>query len=79
MSGSAYVLPSPYYEDDLVTLYHGDVRAMRLPVACESTAWVTDPPYPNNAGHFDDAVDTACALFASLNEDGDEFADLQAA
>lgn len=47
----------PYYSDDAVTLYHGDCREVpgleRVPTV------VTDSPYPNNAGHFDDAVDAA--------------------
>lgn len=47
---------TPYYADDLVTLYHCDARRMpQQPVG----AVVTDPPYPNNAGHFTDAVGVA--------------------
>lgn len=45
----------PYYQDSLVTIYHGDCREV-LPTITEEAVLVTDPPYPNRAGHFDDAV-----------------------
>lgn len=39
-------LPEPYYSDDLVTLYHGDCRAVLAEMSDESVAAViTDPPY----------------------------------
>ena len=50
-------LPTPYYEKDGIVIYHGDCREI-LPHV-EADAVVTDPPYPNNAGHFDDAVEAA--------------------
>jgi DNA modification methylase len=37
------------------TLYLGDCREI-LPTLGKVDAVVTDPPYPNGAGHFDDAV-----------------------
>ncbi len=51
----------PYYADDWVTIYHGDCREI---LTCRDlheikATVVTDPPYPNNAGHFDDAVEAA--------------------
>jgi hypothetical protein len=48
---------TPYYQDDLVTIYHGDAGV--------ADALVTDPPYPNNAGHFDDDVPAARQLLGT--------------
>jgi site-specific DNA-methyltransferase (adenine-specific) len=47
----------PYYEDEAVTIYHGDCREI-LPTL-EVDVLVTDPPYPNNAGHFDAGIAAA--------------------
>lgn len=38
------VAPQPYYQDELVTLYHGDCREV-LPSLSEIRLIVTDPPY----------------------------------
>ena len=51
----------PYYEQGGITIYHGDCRDV-LPGL--DGVLVTDPPYPNNAGHFDDAVPIAREVLA---------------
>lgn len=52
----------PYYEDTNsgITIYLGDCREVlpSLPVG----ALVSDPPYPNNAGHFNDGIQAARAV-----------------
>lgn len=57
--------PKPYYEDEAVTIYHGNALEVYQSVA--SDVLVSDPPYPNNAGHFDDAVADAYGLLAEWN------------
>jgi len=40
------------------TLYHGDALEI-LPQLYPVDAVITDPPYPNRAGHFDADIETA--------------------
>lgn len=47
----------PYYEASGITIYHGDCRHV-LP-SIEADVLVTDPPYPNRAGHFDNGIEAA--------------------
>lgn len=51
--------PAPYYEDDLVTLYRGDCRDILPALSLTPDLVLTDPPYPNKAGHFGDGIATA--------------------
>ena len=44
------------------TLYCGDCREI-LPTLGKVDAVVTDPPYPNNAGHFLDGIASAKLVF----------------
>lgn len=46
----------PYWQGDGITLYHGDCRNI---ANVRADAVISDPPYPNGAGHFDAAVEVA--------------------
>lgn len=45
---------TPYYQDDAVTIYHGDMRDLSLPSVA---AVVTDPPYGETSLTWDQWVD----------------------
>jgi hypothetical protein len=51
----------PYYEDGYVTIYHGDAREF----SGRADLLLSDPPYPNNAGHFLDGIEAAEAVLAA--------------
>ena len=51
-------MQKPYYQDSAVTIYHGDCREV-LPYLPSVELVLTDPPYPNNAGHFVEGIAAA--------------------
>ena len=56
-----------YYEHAGITIYHGDCREVLPSLAAD--ALVTDPPYPNNAGHFLDGIETAREVLGAWKRD----------
>jgi site-specific DNA-methyltransferase (adenine-specific) len=64
---------TPYYEDEWVTLYHGDCRQVLPPLGVAADAVVTDPPYGEVSLEWDtwqagwvEAVGQAVPAVASL-------------
>ena len=56
-------MAKPYYQDKHATIYHGDAREV-LPTLEPVDLVLTDPPYPNCAGHFDDGIPAARAALS---------------
>jgi len=56
----------PYYQDSFVTLYNADATELALPPV---ELVLTDPPYPNKAGHFDADVEAAIRFMAAYQCD----------
>jgi len=57
----------PYYQDDFVTLYHGDCREI-VPQLGKFDLLLTDPPYGKVKGDFDDAWTNRPAMLESCKE-----------
>jgi site-specific DNA-methyltransferase (adenine-specific) len=45
--------PTPFYEDDTVTIYHGDCRAVLAQLDIEPALVLTDPPYGDTSLEWD--------------------------
>ncbi|HEV1992482.1 MAG TPA: DNA methyltransferase [Candidatus Dormibacteraeota bacterium] len=56
---------TPYYSHAGITIYHGDCREV-LP-GLDTTLLVTDPPYPNNGGHFEESIEAARSVLSDWN------------
>jgi site-specific DNA-methyltransferase (adenine-specific) len=58
-----WLVIEPYYQEDGITLYNARCEDV-LPQLTERWDLVlTDPPYPNGAGHFEDGIEAARWLF----------------
>lgn len=55
---------NPYYEDESVTLWHGDCREILPSVTADAV--ISDPPYPNNASHFLDGIRAAVEVMGTF-------------
>ncbi|MER7047752.1 DNA-methyltransferase [Streptomyces jumonjinensis] len=58
--------PTPYYSDDHVTLYHGDMRDLLPTLGVTADCIVTDPPYNDTALAWDRWPDGWPALAAAV-------------
>lgn len=58
----------PYWRNDKhdLSIYHGDCLEVMPALGREFDLCLTDPPYPNNAGWFDEGVSTARRVLGSL-------------
>ena len=53
------------FQSENCTLYHGDCREW----SGKADVLLTDPPYPNNAGHFDGGIEAARAVLKAWQGD----------
>src|SRR5262245_61940473 len=54
----------PYYDDGACTIYHGDCRDVP---GLTADLVLTDPPYPNNAGHFTEDIGAAREFLSTFS------------
>jgi site-specific DNA-methyltransferase (adenine-specific) len=60
-------MTAPYYQDDLVTLYHGDCREI-LPTLDRIDAVVTDPPYSSGGMYRADRAASTTSKYQLTHE-----------